>query len=221
MSVTLKARQRKDLRNSVTKQIREEGFIPAVVYGQGIDVESIAVNELELLKTIQQEGQNAIITLEVENGSSVDVMLQEYQMHPIRNEVLHVDFYAIDLTAEIIANVPIRLEGEAAGSREGGILQQPLYELQVEAKPNELPDEITIEIEELEIGDSITVADLPEVETYAYVDELDTTIVVVLPPEEIEEVEEVDVDVAVEPELVGAEEDEEDEEAAEEEEADN
>lgn len=213
MSVTLKAKQRKDLRKSVTKQLREDGYIPAVVYGKDIDVESIAVKELDLIKTIQAEGQNVIMSLEIENGESVDVMLQEYQMHPLRNEVLHVDFYAIDLTAEIIANVPIRLEGDASGAREGGILQQPLYELQIEAKPNELPDEITIDISELEIGDSITVADLPEKETYAYVDDLETTIVVILPPEEVEEVEEVEVDVSVEPELVGAEED--DEEAAE------
>lgn len=214
MSVTLKAKQRKDLRKSVTKQLREDGYIPAVVYGKDIDVESIAVKELDLIKTIQAEGQNVIMSLEIENGESVDVMLQEYQMHPLRNEVLHVDFYAIDLTAEIIANVPIRLEGDASGAREGGILQQPLYELQIEAKPNELPDEITIDISELEIGDSITVADLPEKETYAYVDDLETTIVVILPPEEVEEVEEVEVDVSVEPELVGAEEDD-DEEAAE------
>jgi len=210
MAVKLKATERNDLRGSVTKQLRSEGFIPGVVYGKEKDTKSISVNELDLIKTVRDEGRNAIISLDIENSDSIDVMLHEYQMHPVRDEILHVDFYAIDLTEEIDVLVALRLEGEAQGSKDGGILQQPLFELQVRAKPNEIPDEITVDISSLEIGESIAISDLPQKDEYEFLEDPETTVAVVLAPESEEEEEEVDVDLSVEPELVGAE-DEEDE----------
>lgn len=214
MAVKLKAVQREDLRGSNTKELRQRGFIPAVVYGKGIDNQSIAVNQLELLKTIRDEGRNVIISLELDNDSKVDVMLQDYQMHPVNDDVLHADFYAVDLTEEIDVEVSVRLEGEAAGAREGGIVQQPLYELQVRAKPHEIPEEIVVDISTLEIGDSVTVEDLPKAETYEVLDDAESPVVLVLPPEAEEEPEEVDADLSVEPELVGAEDEEDEEEEA-------
>lgn len=210
MAVKLKATERNDLRGSVTKQLRSEGFIPGVVYGKEKDTKSISVNELDLIRTVRDEGRNAIISLDIENSDSIDVMLHEYQMHPVRDEILHVDFYAIDLTEEIDVLVALRLEGEAQGSKDGGILQQPLFELQVRAKPNEIPDEITVDISSLEIGESIAISDLPQKDEYEFLEDPETTVAVVLAPESEEEEEEVDVDLSVEPELVGAE-DEEDE----------
>lgn len=213
MAVKLKATQRNDLRRSKTKQLREEGFIPAVVYGKQKDTKSIAVEQIELLKIVREEGRNAIISLEIENDITTDVMLQDYQMHPIKDDVTHVDFYMIDLTEEMDVEVSLRLEGVAQGSRDGGTLQQPLFELQVRAKPNEIPDEITVDVSSLEIGDSITVSDLPKKDEYKILDDPDTTIAVVLAPETEEETEEVGADVSVEPELVGADEEEDEEEA--------
>src|SRR5699024_12003220 len=107
-----------------------------------------------------------------------------------------------------ILEVPLRLEGEAQGSKDGGILQQPLYELQVRAKPHAIPEEITVDITNLEIGDSLAIADLPTAAEYEFLDESETTIATVLPPEAEEETEE-EADVSLEPELVGADEEEE------------
>src|SRR5690625_119378 len=189
MAVKLKATERNDLRGSVTKQLRSEGFIPGVVYGKEKDTKSISVNELDLIKTVRDEGRNAIISLDIENSDSIDVMLHEYQMHPVRDEILHVDFYAIDLTEEIDVLVALRLEGEAQGSKDGGILQQPLFELQVRAKPNEIPDEITVDISSLEIGESIAISDLPQKDEYEFLEDPETTVAVVLAPESEEEEE--------------------------------
>lgn len=215
MAVKLKATKREDLRSSATKEIREGGEIPAVVYGKGEEAKAIAVNSLTLIKTVRDEGRNAVISLDIPGDSAVDVMLHEYQMHPIKNEVIHADFFTIDLTEAMDVEVPLRLDGEAQGSKDGGILQQPLYELQVRAKPNEIPEEITLDISALEIGDSFTITDLPTSKQYEFLEETDTTIVTVLPPEaEEEETEEEDVDLSLEPEIVGADED--DEEADEE-----
>jgi len=208
MAVKLKAKQREDLRGSVTKALRRDGQIPAVVYGKDKESTPISVDSLDLIRTVREEGQNAIISLDIEDGKGVNVMLYDYQMHPVRDEISHADFYIVDLTEEMDVEVIIRLEGEAEGAREGGILQQPLFELQVRATPRAIPEEIVVDVSALNIGDTITVADLPTVEEYTILDEPDTAIATVLPPEE--EVEEVaDVDLSIEPEVIGAEDDDE------------
>jgi len=208
MAVKLKAAKREDLKSSVTKQLREDGQIPAVVYGKEKEAKTISVDSLALIKTVRDEGRNAVISLDIAGDSAVDVMLHEYQMHPLKDEVIHADFYMIDLSEEMDVEVPLRLEGEAQGSKDGGILQQPLYELQVRAKPHAIPEEITVDITNLEIGDSLAIADLPTAAEYEFLDESETTIATVLPPEAEEETEE-EADVSLEPELVGADEEEE------------
>jgi len=213
MAIKLKATKRENLQGSVTNQLREDGFIPAVLYGREKEASTIAVNRLELVKTLRDEGRNAIISLDIENGETVDVMLHEYQMHPIKDLILHADFYVVDLSEAMDVEVPLRLEGEAQGSRDGGILQQPLFVLQVRAKPNEIPEEITVDVSELEIGDNLTIADLPKAEEYEFLDDPETGIAIVLPPEAEEEETTEDVDLSVEPEVVGAEEEDEQDEA--------
>src|SRR5690625_1603623 len=205
MAISLKAKKRDNLSRGATKQIRSEGYIPSVVYGEKEEARTVSVHNMELLKTLRDEGRNAIISLEIEDGTTVDVMLHEYQTDPVKGDVIHADFYVIDLTAELDVTVSLRLEGEPAGAREGGILQQPLYELQVRAKPRSIPEEIVADVSQLDIGDSLSVGDLPEAEDYEYLDEIETTIAVVLAPETEEEEVDVDVDPSVEPELVGAE----------------
>lgn len=213
MAITLKASKRENLTRATTNQLRRDGFIPAVVYGQEEGPISISVNNLELLKTVRDEGRNAIIGLDVENGEKVDVMLHEYQTHPVKGEVIHADFYVVDMSEEMDVAVPLTLEGEAVGAKEGGILQQPLFELQVRAKPRDIPEEIVVNVDELGIGDSISVADLPKSDLYEFTDDAEATVATVLAPQEEEEETDEDVDFSAEPELVGADEDEEEEEA--------
>lgn len=210
MAIILNAKKREDLTRAATNELRREGSIPSVVYGKEKEAVTVSVDEIELLKTVRDEGQNAIISLDVEGGNKVDVMLYDYQTHPVKGNVTHADFYVVDMSEALDVAVAIRIDGEAAGAKEGGILQQPLFELQISAKPADIPEEIVIDVTELEIGDSISVADLPKSDKYEFLDDAETAVVSVLPPEE--EVEDEPAgDVSVEPELVGAE-DEEDEE---------
>lgn len=207
---TLKAVKRDDHRLSVTKQLRKEGLVPGVVYGKKYGNESVAINGVELLKLLREEGRNAIISLEIGEEKPVEVMLHDHQMDAIRNELLHVDFFAVDMDEEIDVEVPIAIVGDPVGARDGGILQQPVFELVVRAKPNKIPDEITVDVSSLEIGDVITVADLKTTDEYSIFEDEDTTIATVLPPES-EDVEEREVDLDAEPELIGAEEEDEEE----------
>lgn len=207
MAVKLKATLRNDLTKSATKQIRESGNVPSVVYGKDNDSKSIVVNNIELVKTVRDEGRNAIISLDIEDDKPVDVMLHEYQMDSLKDELIHADFYIVNMSEEMDVEVPLNLEGEAQGSKEGGVLQQPLFELQVRAKPADIPEEIAVDVSKLEIGDTISIADLPKASKYEFLEDDDTTVATVVPPDTLEDSEESTNDSA-EPELVGAEDDE-------------
>lgn len=199
MSVKLKANSRKDFKNSSTKKIRSEGFIPAVVYGNDKEPKSISVNSIQLLKTVRDEGKNAIISLDLE-GEVVDVMLHDYQVEPIKDQLIHADFYIVNMSQEMDVSVPIHLEGEAQGTKDGGVLQQPLYELSVRAKPADIPEEIRVDVSALAIGDSIMVSDLKEGKNFEILEDENATIVTVSVP--TEEPEEVVVDEDAEPEVI-------------------
>lgn len=209
MANNLQAKQRENLTRAATKQIRKDGYIPAIVYGGDKEPQTISVESITLLKTLRDEGRNAIISLDIDNGETVDVMVHDYQKDPLRWDVTHIDFYVVNMSEEMDVEVVLHLEGEPTGVKEGGILQQPIYELQVRAKPRDIPESITVDVSALEIGDSMSVEELTAEGNYEFIDEPDATLVTVLPPETIEEEEEETEDAAVEPELVNADEEEE------------
>ncbi|MYL31935.1 50S ribosomal protein L25/general stress protein Ctc [Halobacillus halophilus] len=200
MAITLKAKQRQNLKQSVTRELRQEGDIPSVVYGNDKEPITVAVNSIELLKTVRDEGKNAIISLNIEGKDTVDVMLHDYQVDPLKDELIHADFYVVNMSQEMDVEVPIRLEGEAAGSKEGGVVQQPLYDLAVRAKPADIPEEILVDISELNIGDSVMVSDLKASRNYEITEDDNTTIVSVTPPEEMPEEEPEPLEVDADPE---------------------
>lgn len=201
MAIKLKAVKRENLSRAKTKQLRSSGQVPAVVYGKDKESKSVAVDSLTLLKTVRDEGRNAIITLEIENDAAVDVMLHEYQMDAIKNDLVHVDFYIVDMAEEMEVSVPVRIEGEAAGVKDGGVMQQPLFELLIKVKPGDIPEEISIDVSELVIGDVIAISDLPQSDKFEYIEEADTAVVTIVAPSSEEP--ETDVDENAEPELVG------------------
>lgn len=201
MAITLKASKREDLTRSKTKQLRNEGQIPAVVYGKDKETTTVSVDNIDLLKTLRNEGRNAIITLDIENAESVDVMLHEYQTDSIKDTIIHVDFYIVDMSEEMEVSVPIRIEGEAAGVKDGGIMQQPEMEVLIKVKPGDIPEDITIDVSELAIGDVVSVEDLPTSDKFEYVDEPDKVLVTIVPPTS-DDVESQLPDEDAEPELV-------------------
>ncbi|AIF67185.1 50S ribosomal protein L25 [Terribacillus saccharophilus] len=181
MAVKLKADKRENNTKSYIRGLREEGAIPAIVYGNGKEPISVAVDSVDLLKTVRDEGKNAVISLDIK-GESVDVMLHDYQTDPLKASLVHADFYVVNMSEARNVEVPIQLEGEAPGSNEGGVLQQPLYDLEISAKPNDIPDQITVDVSKLEVGDSISVGDLPTDGAFEILTDADTTIATVTAP---------------------------------------
>ena len=192
---TLQAKKREGFTRAALTEIRTSGSFPAVIYGKGVESKPVSVEESEFIKTIRESGRNGLISLNVD-GSTHDVILQEYQQDPIKGFIVHADFLAVDRSSEITSQVRVDLEGEAAGSKEGGVIQQPLFELNVTAKVSEFPENVSINVAELAIGDSISVGDIRDQYSFVIENEDEETIVSVLPPQKLEEETEEGADEA-------------------------
>lgn len=162
-------------------KIRNEGKIPAVVYGYGASNTSVKVDEPEFVKVIREVGRNGVIELGV-GSKAIKVMVSDYQIDPLKNKVTHIDFLAINMKSELTVDVVVNLTGEAQGVKEGGVVQQPLFQLSVTATPDEIPETIEVDVTELNVGDSIMVGDLKADKAYTINNEDDEAIVSVVPP---------------------------------------
>lgn len=143
------------------RRLRGEGKVPGVVYGLGADPVTLTVQWRELRAAlITEQGLNAVINLEID-GSRTPTLLKDMQRHPVRRNVLHVDFIRVDLDKTVDVEVAISLEGEAElVSREGGVVDQTLQALLITAKPADIPAGLTIDISGLRIGDALRVGDI-------------------------------------------------------------
>lgn len=161
--------------SSASRRLRAAGKIPAVLYGRGADPAPLSVDWRELRAALTTDkGLNALLTLQV-GRKKTKAIVKELQRHPVRRDVLHVDFLAVDVDVAITTDVPIVIEGEATKVlREQGIVDQVLSALVISAKPDAIPGHISVDVSDLEIGHTITVGDLvlpPEVTTEVDPDE--------------------------------------------------
>ena len=159
--VTLTAEHGRTTGSAPSGRLRTEGKIPGVVYGHGIDPISISVARRDLRAALHTEaGHNALINLQVDGGSHLTIV-KDLQRHPVRNEVTHVDFLVINRDEVLTVDVPIVLEGEATEvTANDGTIDQQLFTLSVQAKPGQIPNELTLDISGMTIGDALRVSDL-------------------------------------------------------------
>ncbi|TDL30422.1 50S ribosomal protein L25/general stress protein Ctc [Jeotgalibacillus sp. S-D1] len=191
MSSVLKATKRDGFKKSDLTELRTAGKLPAVVYGYKVENTSISVDEIDLVKTIREVGRNGIIELEIE-GKKQNVVLSDYQSDFLKDEIIHADFLAVNMSSELDVDVTVNLTGEAAGTKEGGVVQTTLHELSITAKPKDIPESIEVDISNLEIGDAISVGDIRDSYKVTINHEDDEAIASVLAPRVEEEPEESD-----------------------------
>ncbi|MEH7125102.1 50S ribosomal protein L25/general stress protein Ctc [Bacillus sp. JJ1532] len=187
MTTVLQAKERKEFRGSVLTRIRQEGNIPAVVYGAKIESQSIYFNEKDFTKVIRQVGRNGVISLDL-SGKKHNVVLSDYQADPIKNEIIHVDFLAVDMNQEITANVRIALTGDAAGVKDGGVMQQALHEVSVTATPDNIPQSVDVDVTSLQVNETLTIGDIKTNLNYEINNEEEEVIASILPPRQEEEI---------------------------------
>ncbi|MDD5680643.1 MAG: 50S ribosomal protein L25 [Candidatus Omnitrophica bacterium] len=205
--IQLKAEVRDAVGKKPSKKVRNEGFVPAVVYKEGKETVSLKINEKELLKALNTKaGTNVLIGLKVDagEGKSKDrtVLVKEVQHHPIKDRIIHVDFQEISLTEKLTIDVPLVTKGEAEGVvKEEGVLEHVLWEVKVECLPADIPEKIEIDVTSLKIGDSILMKDVQAPAGVKILNPPDQTVVTVKLPHVEKPVEE-GVEEVVEPELI-------------------
>jgi large subunit ribosomal protein L25 len=160
--VTLTAKPGREPGSRASGRLRTFGQVPAVVYGHGITPLSISVDWRELRAALTTEaGANALINLEVGSDRHLTVV-RDMQRHPIKHDVLHVDFQVVDRDQIISTDVPIVLTGESESveGTDGATVSQTMHTLTIKSKPGAIPNEISVDISSLEVGNAIRVSDL-------------------------------------------------------------
>ena len=161
--VKLKAEARPDVGRSAVRKLRARGFIPAVIYGGNDKPQPLQVSARDINAMMSQaSGENVLVDLEIGGeGQSRTALVQEIQHSPVGGEIRHVDFHAISMDQMIEADVPLEAIGTAVGVKTfGGLLEQSLRALAIECLPSDLPDRITVDVSQLNIGDAIHVRDI-------------------------------------------------------------
>ncbi len=198
----LTVEERPETGSRASRRLRREGRIPAVVYGGGNgDCHAIKVDARELRAALL--ASSAVIDVSIGGGKAVPVIVKDQQHHPVRAEIVHVDFLEVRLDEKIQTTVPVELEGvdEAPGVKEGGVMEHVTRELNIEALPTSIPENVVADVSGMEPAATMHLSELTAPEGVTFLDDPEETIIatVTIPTEVVEpEVEE-------ETELVGEE----------------
>jgi large subunit ribosomal protein L25 len=200
-STKLDVRSRESDGSRAARRLRRSGRVPGVLYGGGGDSLGFDVDARDLRLALARSG--AVLDLSVDGGKATPVVLKEAQRDPVRGQTVHIDLLRVRLDQAIHAVVPLELSGvdDTPGVKEGGILEQIVRELNVEALPTAIPESIEHAVGEMQIGDTIGLDAIVMPEGVTLLDEIEETVVATLSPPRLQSEEEEDVES--ETELVG------------------
>ncbi len=182
--VLIKADKRNSKGKGVVRKLRAAGRIPGVLYGTHVEPVSITVSARDWENITRHMKRNVIFDMEISDGAAIDkrpVMVKEVQRDGLGVNVLHIDFFQVSMEETVEVEVPIHLKGKAKGEVLGGIIDVHLRSIRVECLPSQIPEELTLDITELDIGDSIHVSDL-SLPGVKLVEHGDIAILSIIPP---------------------------------------
>ncbi len=179
----LEAQQRNTFGKQNARELRKEGGVPAVLYGRAQDTLSIQLNARTFRQFLRTYGENVIINMEVSEGNTETVIIKEIQRHPVNKHMLiHADFIRVSLDEPVTSAVPVVLVGNPPGVQEGGVLEFPLRQVTLHCLPMQMPNDITIDVSHLDIGDAVHVSELSFDEEVDIIDEPERIIATVSQP---------------------------------------
>lgn len=183
LQAKLEVQQRDTFGKQSARDLRRKGEIPAVLYGRAQDTVSIQLNVRAFSQFLRTYGENVVINMIIGEADSETVIIKEIQRHPVKKHTLvHADFIRISLDEPVTSIVPVVLEGSPPGVQEGGVLEFPLRHVSLHCLPMRTPTDISVDVGELDIGDSIYVSDLSLDEDVEILDEPQRIIATVSQP---------------------------------------
>lgn len=197
--VKLNIERREGTGKGVARRARAAGLVPGVIYGLGMDPVPVTVNRRELVVALTSDsGFNTLLEVELD-GQTITTLARELQRDPVRGTLLHADFVKLDLKQEVEVEVPVHLVGEAPGVSEGGVLEQPLFNITVRCLPTQVPESVDADISGLNMGESLRVSDLTAGEDFEFVNDPDDPVASIVAPISEEELAAMEAEVAAEP----------------------
>ena len=192
--ILLKAQVREETGKEISRKLRAQGLIPAILYGPSTTQPiPLVVNPIAVLKVLEKEqSASSFLDLEITDGKTSQVkkaLIKDVDFHPATDQLIHVDFYEITVGKELTLEVPIVIVGKAKGVEKGGVLEQNLRELTISCLPKLVPSHIEIDVANLDIGDSIHVADISVAEGIKIENDPQVPVVTLVAPEEEVEAE--------------------------------
>jgi len=187
---------------NANRRLRVSGKIPAVLYGQGRNPLPLMVDP-EIVRDVlySDSGRNTIFSVSVDGGSKTNAMVKDYQLDPVRGNLIHADFLEIALDRTLELTVPVEIFGESEGVKLGGLMDIVTREIEIECLPADIPESIRVDISGLKINDNIRVKSLPLDPKVKILTDPEVVIVTIVPPAK----EEVPVEApaeAAEPEVI-------------------
>lgn len=181
--VNLNAKPRSATGKSGARTLRRDGQLPAVTYGRGEDPVALSVSPADVAAILHgPRGRNAVIELKVEGGKSWTVMIGDYEVHPVKRSLVHVDFVRVGLDQTVECSVPLKVTGKSQGVTIGGELRQVFRELPIACVPDKIPAVVVVDITDVGLGETIAAKDLPLPEGVAVRLAPERTVVAVVAP---------------------------------------
>ncbi|MDZ4083225.1 MAG: 50S ribosomal protein L25 [Bdellovibrionales bacterium] len=152
----------REIGKHASRTSRTEGKVPGVVYGPKTKPVNVLAEEKLIKKFHGRKFESTLFTLktDVSGLDKVVVLLRDIQVHPVTRRPVHVDFYALDMASNVVVSIGLRFEGKPVGLSDGGVLELIVREVDVECKPNEIPEEIVVDVSGMNVGDALHVSDL-------------------------------------------------------------
>lgn len=204
-TATLNASVRNEMGTGVARKIRQAGQVPAIIYGHGRTPQALTLNSREVEKLLgQRAAGSTVIELSVD-GKSAQTLIREIQRHPVKRNILHIDFQELVAGEKITVNIPLRFIGTADGVRNsGGILEETMHQVHLRVDPSSIPDHIDVDVTPLTVGHSYHISDLKLPEGVAILDDPDATVCVCTLPKAAAEPTPAEgvATVGAEPELI-------------------
>ncbi len=182
---------------NAARKLKEKGYIPAILYGKGMESIPLAVETGKLRTIVQKHGRNVLLNLIV-NGATHQAILKDEQKDELTGKLIHIDFQRVSMNEKVEAAVPLKFEGVGIIESKGLLVQHQKWELNVEALPTDIPEEIVVDVSNLDIGDAILVKDVVVPEGVEKVDDADEVILTVVVPKNADVAEEESTEAASE-----------------------
>jgi large subunit ribosomal protein L25 len=155
----LEMKLRKKIGKEAARKVRQQGYIPAVLYGyKGNKILSVKANEFERIWA--EIGEHSIINLDIEGKERMEVIVKDFQLDPVDKHIIHIDFLEFEKGKVLRTEIPVHVVGTSVGVKKGGILETFVRDIEIECLPKDIPDSVEVDVTELEVGDSVHARDL-------------------------------------------------------------